>query len=152
MQNLSVPQNLKRAGAAVNVYLILKKGETILLSLRQNTGYCDGSYGLVSGHVEDGESATAAMIREAKEEADLIISPEELKLVHLMHRKTNRLNIDLFFECCFWEGSPINKEPIKCAQLAFYSMSQLPENIIPYIQKMLRIAYLQKQCYSEDGW
>src|SRR3989344_3341501 len=89
----------KRSGAAVNAYLLLRKRETVLLSLRKNTGYFDGCYGLVSGHVEDGEPASAAMIGEAKEEANLVIRPESLQVVHLMHRKTNRLNIDVFFEC-----------------------------------------------------
>ena len=142
----------KRSGANINVYLILRREEEILLSLRQNTGYCDGAYGLVSGHVEDGESAIAAMIREAEEEAGLSILPTKLKLVHLMHRQTNRFNIDIFFECRSWQGSPINREPLKCGQLEFYSMNQLPDNLIPYIQKALKETYLHNQCYSEEGW
>ena len=155
MHTLPASQNLaskQRLSASVNVYLVLRRGEEILLSLRQNTGYYDGSYGLVSGHVEDGESATAAMIREAKEEAALYISPIELKLVHVMHRRTNRFNIDMFFECCCWQGSPTNMEPLKCGQLDFYSMGRLPQSLIPYIQKALEKAYLHKQCYSEEGW
>jgi 8-oxo-dGTP diphosphatase len=72
----------KRSEAVVNTYLLLRKEKKILLSLRKNTGY----YGLVSGHVEDQESASSAMIREAKEEVNIIRS-ESLKVVHLMHRK-----------------------------------------------------------------
>jgi 8-oxo-dGTP diphosphatase len=142
----------KRSGASVNVYLVLKKEGKILLSLRQNTGYCDGFYGLVAGHVEDGESAIAAMIREAEEEAGISILPKELALIHLMHRKTDRFNVDMFFECSVWKGDFVNKEPLKCRQLDFYPANQLPENLIPYIQKALEKAYSHKQGYSEEGW
>lgn len=64
-----------------------------MLSLRKNTGY----FGLISRHVEDHESARSAMVREAKEEANLIIHSESLTVAHLMHRKTDRFNIDIFF-------------------------------------------------------
>lgn len=155
MQTLSSSQELtskKRTGANINVYLVLRKEEAVLLSLRQNTGYCDGAYGLVSGHVEDGESAIAAMIREAKEEAGLLIAPTELNLIHVLHRKTNRFNVDMFFECTSWRGDLVNMEPKKCGALDFFPINQLPENLIPYIQKMFEDTYIHKQVYSEEGW
>lgn len=141
----------KRSGATINAYLILRKEEMILLSLRENTGYFDGYYGLVSGHVEDGESASNAMVREAKEEANLILHSESLKAVHLMHRKTNRFNIDIFFECSIWEGNLMNLEPSKCAELKFFPLTNLPKNLIPYIDQALR-GVIQKRIYSEEGW
>lgn len=141
----------KRSGATVNTYLLLRQEEQVLLSLRKNTGYFDEFYGLVSGHVEDGESASSAIIREAKEEANLIIHPEQLKVVHVMHRNTNRFNIDIFFECMSWEGKLTNLEPGKCAALNFFSLRHLPENLIPYIGQALR-AVIQGVVYSEEGW
>lgn len=141
----------KRSGAAVNACLILRKKDKVLLSLRKNTGYFDECYGLVSGHVEDEEPASLAMIREAKEEANLIIHPESLKVVHLMHRKTNRFNIDIFFECTSWSGEIANLEPNKCAELNFFSLENLPNNLIPYIRQALH-AVLQGTVYSEGGW
>jgi 8-oxo-dGTP diphosphatase len=141
----------KRSGATVNAYLLLKKGERVLLSLRKNTGYFDGCYGLISGHVEDEEPASIAMIREAKEEANLTIRPESLRVVHLMHRKTNRFNIDIFFECASWAGELTNLEPDKCLELNFFSLESPPNNLIPYIGQALRAA-LHGVVYSEEGW
>lgn len=141
----------KRSGAAINAYLLLRKGKMVLLSLRKNTGYFDGCYGLVAGHVEDGESASAAMSREAREEANIILRPEALKVVHLMHRKTNRFNVDIFFDCATWEGELANLEPGKCAELKFFSMDNLPDNLIPYISQALR-AVSRGTVYSEEGW
>lgn len=90
-------QKKLRTGASINVHLIVWRGEDVLLSLRQNTGHCDDCYGMIAGHVEDDESASSAMVREAYEEAGIQLDPGDLKMVYIMHRKTNRFNIDLFY-------------------------------------------------------
>ncbi len=141
----------KRSGASVNAYLILRRKDEILLHLRKNTGYCDGMWGLVAGHVEDGESATAAMIREAREETGIELSPSQIKVVHVMHRKTNRLNIDVFFDCQSLHGSIRNLESEKCEKLEFFPLSALPSNIVDYIAIALRHV-MKREFYSEIGW
>ncbi|MCB1110867.1 MAG: NUDIX domain-containing protein [Chlamydiia bacterium] len=141
----------KRTGASVNSYLILYQGDKILFGLRQNTGYCDGMWSLVAGHVENGESATQGMIREAKEEIGIDLIPSDLKVVHIMHRQTNRFNIDVFFECHRWEGDIQNNEPEKCETLEFFPLATLPENLIAYNRVALEWA-LQGKAYSELGW
>jgi len=139
----------KREGASVNAYLILKQEGKVLLHLRQNTGYCDGLWSLVAGHVEEGESATEGMIREAYEEIG--IRPSGLKVVHIMHRKTNRMNVDVFFECTSWDGRVENREPDKCGGLEFFSLNDLPLNIVDY--NVLALNAIEQGCfYSEVGW
>ncbi|MGH3979608.1 MAG: NUDIX domain-containing protein [Pseudonocardiaceae bacterium] len=60
---------MSRYRACIDVHLILRRGEQILLGQRRNnTGFAEGAWHLPSGHAEDGESATAALIREAAEE------------------------------------------------------------------------------------
>lgn len=141
----------KRAGASVNAYLILKQGNKILLHLRKNTGYCDGMWSLVAGHVENGESATAAMIRETYEEIGITLSPDQIKVIHVMHRQTNRLNVDIFFDCPLWEGVIKNCEPEKCERLEFFPLENLPTNIVDYNAIALK-AVLNEEFYSEQGW
>ncbi len=141
----------KRDGASVNAYLILKQGNKILLHLRKNTGYCDGMWSLVAGHVENGESATAAMIRETYEEIGLTLSPDQIKVVYVMHRQTNRLKVDIFFDCPSWEGTIKNCEPEKCERLEFFSLENLPANIVDYNAIALK-AILNREFYSEQGW
>lgn len=118
----------------VSVYLILKNDrDEILLLKRQNTGYCDGLYGLPAGHVDGGESVYAAMAREAREEAGVGVDEGDLRLAHTMHRNCgDHERIDLFFVCSRWDGEPTNMEPHKCAELAWYPMRALPENVIGY--------------------
>ena len=81
----------------VAVYLIVKNGDNLLLSLREGTGYMDGYYGLVSGHVEEGEPAKYACIREAMEEASIQLKMNEIKPAHIMHRITPQPNIWIYF-------------------------------------------------------
>ena len=51
----------------VGLVLLNDKGQ-VLLQKRCNTGYMDGKYGLVAGHLEKDESLVDGIIREAKEE------------------------------------------------------------------------------------
>lgn len=144
-------QKEKRKGASVNAYLVLRKQDEVLLLLRKNTGYLDGYYCLVAGHVENGESAKTAMVREAFEEAGIKINASDLKLVHVMHRQTDRYNIDLFFECFHWENTITNCEPNKCEALNFFPITQLPNNTVDYIRNALE-AISKQDFYSETGW
>lgn len=141
----------KRTGATINAHLILRKGDEVLLLLRKNTGHCDNLYGLVAGHVEDGESATAAIMREAFEEAGVELESQSIKVVHVMHRQTNRFNVDLFFEGVPQNDSIVNREPEKCGDLSFFSLNRLPSNTIEYIAMALKL--ISEGCfYSEKGW
>lgn len=144
-------QPVRRATTHVAAYLVLRRGNDLLLSLRQKTGYCDGAYGLVSGHVEEGESATSGMIREAYEEAGILLLPSQLRVAHIGHRRTNRFVIDIFFECSEWSGELCNREPERCAELAFFPQAALPSNIVDYIAAAL--GHIEAGCiYSETGW
>ena len=135
------------------VYLILqrKPGEA-LLSLRQNTGYADGMYSLVSGHVDGNEPARAALCREAKEEAGITLIPENLDLRLTLHRLSfDSERIDLFFSASHWQGEIVNTEPHKCGGLSFFPLDDLPNHTVPYIRSSL-LAIAQEVNYLEYGW
>lgn len=140
-----------KSKASVNVYLILVQGDKVLLSLRENTGYEDGKWALVAGHQEEGESATQALIREAQEEIGITIDPADLTIVHVMHRKTERENVDIFMECSKWQGTIINNEPHKCGGLQFYSFDAFPEHSIAYVMQAIAMSR-SAVSYSELGW
>ncbi|HEY2811692.1 MAG TPA: NUDIX hydrolase [Rhabdochlamydiaceae bacterium] len=140
-----------RASTSVNAYLVLREEDKVLLSLRKNTGYCDGMWSLVAGHVEENESATPALMREAREEAGIALSPSQMQVVHVMHRKSDRVNLDIFFNCRAWRGAIQNLEPEKCEQLTFFPSNALPSNTIDYIA--LAFKHMDRGIfYSEFGW
>lgn len=118
------------------VYLALENTRSeVLLLKRQNTGYKDGFYSLIAGHVEVQERPSEAIVREAYEEAGIM--PEGMVLRHISSRY-NTGRIDYFFHATSWRGRIINKEPDKCAALAFYPIDNLPLEIIPFVKEMLQ--------------
>ena len=133
-------------------YLIIIKDGKILLSRRYNTGYEDGSYSLVAGHVDEHEAFTQALVREVKEESSLDINPDDVEVIHVMHRKCpNDERIDIFFKVNKWKGDPKIMEPDKCDDISWFSLDALPKNTVPYIRKA--IENISKGIfYSEFGW
>lgn len=136
-------------------YLIITKGKKVLLLRRFNTGYEDGKYSLVAGHVEKGETFSDCIIREAKEEAGISIQNKDLKVVHVLHRNSglneNNERVDIFFKVEKWQGKIENKEPDKCDDLSWFDIDNLPSNTIPYISNVLE-NFKQDIFYSEFGW
>ena len=121
------------------VHLFLFKGGKTLLLRRFNTGWRDGEYSLIAGHLDGGESVARAMVREAKEEGGIDVEENDLKVVHTMHR-TNEIGIeyaDFFLTTEKWRGEPMIMEKDKCDDLSWFLLNELPENIIPYIKLAL---------------
>lgn len=119
----------------VAVNLILIKDRKALLLRRFNTGWHDGDYSVVAGHVDGGETIANAAVREAKEEAGLDIQEEDFRVVHVQHRINPQTEyIDFAVTADRWDGEPTNLEPEKCDDLSWHPLDQLPENTIPYIR------------------
>lgn len=135
-------------------YLLLQRGNRILLSLRQNTGYHDGDFSLIAGHVEAGETFSEAIRREAKEEAGIILLPQFLRVVHVMHRHSQwdgSERVDVFFATKKWNGHLANLEPDKCRALQWFATNQLPPNLVDCVRHTLT-AISHGITYSEFGW
>ncbi|CAM5603230.1 2-methoxy-6-polyprenyl-1,4-benzoquinol methylase, mitochondrial [Streptomyces antimycoticus] len=77
----------RRHTEIVDVHLILRRGDEVLLARRANTGYADGLLHAPSGHVEDGEDVRAAMLRETAEEIGLTLGPDEVRVVLVLQHK-----------------------------------------------------------------
>ena len=143
---------MERFKTVVAVHLILIENNQILLLRRYNTGYEDGNYSVVAGHIDGNESVLRAMQREAFEEAGIHIEEKDLRIVHVMHRKAkDRESIDYFLTCKNYTGEIQIMEKDKCDELAFYPLDDLPSNLIPYVRQ--GIEYYQNEVpFSVYGW
>lgn len=143
---------MERFKLVTAVHLILIENGQILLLRRFNTGYEDGNYSVVAGHIDGNESVLTAMKREALEEAGIEISEKDLQIVHVMHRKTpERESIDYFLTCQNYQGTIQIMEKDKCDELKLYSLNHLPNNVIPYVRKAIEY-YQSKVPFSIFGW
>ena len=140
-----------RFKALVAVHLLLIRNEHILLLRRYNTGYADGQYSVIAGHLDGNEEIKAAMIREAWEEAGIEIERSQLHVVGVMHRKAGDERIDFFLVATEWTNEIGNKEPHKCDELAWYPLNALPEKTIPYIRTAIT-NYQQGKWFDSFGW
>lgn len=142
----------------VACFVIMRQGNKIAMVLRKNTGYMDGHYGLPAGKAEWFEPFTAAAIREAREESGVVIKPENLQVVHVVHRHgedrfTKKFMdwVDVYFVVSEWIGEPRNAEPEKSERLDWLDLNNLPKNIVP--PQRAALEHIAKgEFYSEYGW
>lgn len=145
-----------KACGAVMLFLCRKESgrEQILLQKRCNTGYGDGMWDCgTSGHVEDGESMKAAMVREAKEELGIVIQYEDVHFATFTHKNTpgGAIYYNTFFYVNRYKGEPRIMEPEKCSDLQWFYLEELPENLLEDRKKALS-NYKNRVPYSELGW
>jgi 8-oxo-dGTP pyrophosphatase MutT (NUDIX family) len=133
------------------VHLFLIQNNKILLLRRYNTGYEDGNYSVVAGHLDGGEKIVAAAVREAKEEVGIDIREKDVEIVQMMHRISDDERIDFFVTVSAWGGEIANKEPHKCDDLSWFPLDRLPENTIPYVRQAVQ-NYLQGIPFTSFGW
>ena len=133
------------------VHLFLLRDEQVLLLRRCGTGYEDGNYSVVAGHLDGGEEVKAAAIREAREETGIEIVPGDLRVVGVMHRRSDDERIDFFLETSAWSGRITNRERHKCDQLRWFDLDRLPDNVIPYVRRALE-NYRRGRWFDSFGW
>ena len=119
------------------VHLFLAQDGRVLLLRRANTGYEDGNFSVIAGHLDGGEEVIAAAIREAREEAGITLTPDALRVVGTMHRHSDDERMDFFVVASAWQGEIRNAEPEKCSELTWYPLDALPANVIPYVRYAL---------------
>ena len=135
----------------VAVHLLLVKDVRILLLRRYNTGYEDGNYSVVAGHQDGGEQLMAAMVREAREEAGINISPSNLRVVGVMHLMGDREYVSFFLHTSEWSGEVVNAEPHKCDDLSWFEIDSLTGNTIPYIRRAIE-NFRDGVWFDSYGW
>lgn len=137
-EGVSRPRGALCSGLVPVSYVILRRGNSVLLQLRQGTGYMDGHWATAAaGHVETGESSAEAARREAREELGVEIDANHLLPLTTMHRSQGNAaaaagRIDFFFTCESWTGREQIMEPDKAGGLKWFDLDELPEALVPH--------------------
>lgn len=118
-------------------------GTEVLLQRRANTGYMDGHWAAAAaGHVEAGESAVAAAVREAAEELAVTVEAADLVALTAVHRTHGNGHavderVDFFFTCRRWSGEPRQAEPGRSTGLDWFPLGALPDATVPHERAVL---------------
>ncbi|MDX3855386.1 NUDIX hydrolase [Streptomyces sp. AK02-01A] len=143
----------KPATPVIDTHVFLRDGDKMLLSQRGGP-YGYGRWHAPSGKLDEGEPMTVGAARELFEETGVAVDPANLRLVHIVHHRQSEdiERVGFFFEATEWHGEPINREPDKCLGLEWFSVHELPEDIIEYPEAGL-LGYLNGTGpLTEHGW
>lgn len=135
------------------INLIIRQDDKVLLFFRNDGffNYDGGWWVLPAGHIEQGETARAAAIREAKEELDIDIDPEDIKLVHVTSNLASRTeSFDFYFMVSRYTGTIRNCESGKCVEMRYFTLDEVAnlKNVISPTR--MSLSCLQRgEIYSE---
>jgi len=145
-----MPERNKAIPAA---YLLLRRGNELLLMQRQGSGYYDGWYSVPAGHVEAGELPVDCLVRETKEELGIDVDKSDVRFAHAMYRTKHDETgdrADYFFTAAKWQGEPSIREASKCDDLRWFPIDALPENTMHHVQEA--VEHIENGvAYSELG-
>ena len=135
------------------INLIIKQDYKILLFFRNDGffSYGGGWWVIPAGHIEQGETAKEAAIREAKEELDIDIQPQNIKCVHIMSNLASKTEgFDFFFVVEKFSGTLRNCEGDKCVEMRYMSPDEIKntKNIVTTTNIALN-AIMDGDFYSE---
>ncbi|MCX5199232.1 NUDIX domain-containing protein [Streptomyces sp. NBC_00249] len=154
-----VPRPGPRAGSAsvphgVGVHLYLERDGRVLLGLRHpDCAYAGSTHHFLAGHCEQ-ESAVSCLVREAQEEAGLLIDPDDVHLAHLVHivdEPGGQPRMQLVFRARRWQGTPEVREPDRCLSWDWWPAEALPDPVVPYTRAAIE-GIRAGRLYTELGW
>ena len=93
----------------------------------------------------------AAAAREAEEETGVRIEAGDISFSSVLHRNEGDERVDFFVQVCEWQGEPVNTEPDKCDELRWVTISELPDNIVPYVKQAIQ-NHRDRIAFDEFGW
>ncbi len=129
------------------VYVLLEREDGRVFFLRRaNTGWADGYLTVPAGHVDKGDRIVDAAITEAREEAGVLVRPEDLAFLHVDYIRDEYVNF--YFRARRWDGEPHIGEPHLASEGLWLSPENLPEDVLPQLRHLF--ACVQKGVFFSD--
>ncbi|WP_434975348.1 NUDIX hydrolase [Streptomyces bauhiniae] len=125
----------QRHTVPVDVHLILRRGNEVLVSRRAGAVYAAGLWHLPSGHLDGPhEDVVDALIREAREETGVVIDRADVRAAVTVHHRApgGSARVGFFFEVRRWAGEPRVMEPDVCDAMIWVPLDALPAATVAY--------------------
>ena len=120
-------------GVGVGI-LILDQGKVLLLKRKGSHG--EGTWCLPGGHLEFNESFEECAKREAKEEVNVDIHPEEVMSIS-NNKIYDKHYVTIGVRARIIDGIPRIMEPEKCDELKWFYLDALPENLFQPTERVI---------------
>ncbi|GHA71619.1 MULTISPECIES: NUDIX domain-containing protein [Streptomyces] len=140
-------------GVGVHLHLENEEGQVLLGLRHPDSAYGGNLWHYLAGRCEQ-ESAVACLVREAQEEAGLVIDPADVDLLHVVHvgdTPGGRPLMQMIFRAHHWEGTPKLREPDKCIAWQWWNCQHLPAQIVPCTRAAIE-GIRAGRTYTELGW
>jgi 8-oxo-dGTP diphosphatase len=114
-----------RGEVGLGVGVIVVRGDEVLFGLRRGA-HGAGTWSFPGGHVDDGESAEIAALRELHEETGLEAANARVVAETLDEFPEGLLYRTHFVRVEWTGGEPVVREPASCAQWAWFRWDDAP--------------------------
>jgi 8-oxo-dGTP diphosphatase len=109
--------------------IIIRNDNHQVLLAKRKASYKAGFFGLPGGRVEANESLDECVVRELAEEVG--ITPISFKYLGVVREWQETKNfVDFIYLCTTWEGTPTLMEPAKAEEWTWFSLEELPKEIL----------------------
>ncbi|GAA4674472.1 hypothetical protein GCM10023347_30810 [Streptomyces chumphonensis] len=106
----------------------------LLLRRGPRAKFARGRLDLPVGKAEPGEPVTVSAARELREETGLVVAPEELELVHVVHgahgAEAPGGYLTVVFGARSWSGELVNAEPEKHSWVGWVPVDEIPADAV----------------------
>ncbi|MBP5679092.1 MAG: NUDIX domain-containing protein [Bacilli bacterium] len=136
------------------VHLFLIKDGKILVEKRKNREYGNHQYDVIASHILGNENVYDAMIRTAKQEVNIDIRKEDLKIVQVMHQKSESYEyINYFFVANTYSGTLQNMDDAYCEGIEWLPFQYPIPHMMPYLNEAIH-NYLEHPLdpFTFFGW
>lgn len=125
---------------ASTVLLINEKNEVFLMRRSKNTRNDQGLWSIPGGAIEIQETVEQSLIRECKEECGITIkNPEYIGYIDHLMPKIGQHWVSHAFVVYEWVGEPTNLEPLKCDEIGWFPLNNLPTDSTIILTRSLEL-------------
>lgn len=131
----------------IKARLILEQsGKVLLMAQTTENG---GKFTLPGGTVEGAEFTKTTLIRECKEELGITLKPDDLILIHVLHKKKGKDNrITMYFSAQNYSGNLVALETEKFRGVTWCNIQRLPLKTSATVKHVLQQVRMGER-YSE---